>query len=392
MIKRALFLVEVPFGKRDFDRFGIELLLQNGFQVDIWDLSYILRPQLSQNQNPADVFSYDRLTVFYDKHELYSKLSSLSKKDFVVNLVGYNYLSLGIYKALSTSNVNYAIFMSNALPSLRKSGFSNFLKKCKNLYPPTPKRIWQPIFLRLPFQWFGIKPAALILAGGAKCFMGKYPATRETEILSCHALDYDLYLKESHAPVVECPIAVFLDQYLPFNRDYALSNIKPFISADRYYPLLNKFFRLVKNNLGFKVVIAAHPSSHYEENSNYFNGYECIKGKTIQLIKDSQLVLAHDSTALNFANLFYKPVLFLTSSELDCTFEGAYIREMSKWFGKKPISMDDNIEIDWKEELKVNRDVYNHYRQSYIKEEGSEELPFWQIVANRLKKGFCDEK
>jgi hypothetical protein len=29
---------------------------------------------------------------------------------------------------------------------------------------------------------------------------------------------------------------------------------------------------------------------------------------------------------------------------------------------------------------------YNRYRRDYIKTEHSEDLPFWQIVANRLKR------
>ena len=43
--------------------------------------------------------------------------------------------------------------------------------------------------------------------------------------------------------------------------------------------------------------------------------------------------------------------------------------------------------INWSEPLKLGTPShYEHYRRAYIKTENSAELPFWQIVANRLKK------
>jgi hypothetical protein len=36
-------------------------------------------------------------------------------------------------------------------------------------------------------------------------------------------------------------------------------------------------------------------------------------------------------------------------------------------------------------ELVINEEDYCDYRNLYIKKDGTDELPFWQIVANRLK-------
>ena len=89
---------------------------------------------------------------------------------------------------------------------------------------------------------------------------------------------------------------------------------------------------------------------------------------------------------MNFANLFNKPVIFLTSSNLDSSFLGHQIKVMASWFGKSPIYFDTDIEINWERELTVSAKRYEHYRQAYIKTKNSEDLPFWQIVANRLKR------
>lgn len=389
MIKNIVFLVEAPFGKRDFDRFGIEFLCQNDFYVEVWDLTFIINSQL-RDQDYSKVFYYfDGLTVFYEKQKVINKLLGLTKKEFVFNFLGYNYSSFAIYEALSMTKVDYAVLMANVLPSFNRKVISgNIFDKCKRLYPFKMDKFLNPIINKVPSQWLGIKPASLALVGGSRSLLRNRIIDRETELLFCHAFDYDLYLKEFQTPCKERPIAVFLDQCVPFPGDKIFTGIKACISADKYYLLLNNFFQLVEKKMRIKIVVAVHPRSPKESILKYFKGYECVSGQTISLVKNSRFILAHDSTSLNFANLFYKPVIFLTSYDLDTTLRGRCTREMAMWFGKKPIFIDSNVDIDWEGESRVDKAVYDCYRRCYIKREDSDALPFWQIVANRLKKGF----
>ena len=256
------------------------------------------------------------------------------------------------------------------------------------MFKASPKNILNYIFQRLPFYLFSVKPAKIILAGGEECIKNHYPTNANTEVLWAHLLDFDLYLEEKNNPVSERLIAVFIDEYTPFHPDCIVAGIKPYVAPDRYYFLLNNFFKLIENKLGLELVIAAHPRSHYENHPDYFEGRKCIRGQTIKLIRKSKLVLSHSSTALSFANLFYKPVVFITSSELNRSYQGPLIIEMAKLFGKKPIFIDKNNDIDWKFELIVDNNLYDNYRRGYIKTKHSENFPFWQIVANRLKEEF----
>ncbi len=388
-------MVESPFNQRDFQRYGIELLFENGFDVEVWDLSNILNPHLTKNYEPPDAIDWPGCSLLNDKKVALEKIRALPSDTFVINFIGYWQKSFGIYRTISSSQARYAVHMANALPSLemgRKEGlFSFYLKRLSKV---TGKKLFQLMknlararFYHLPFTWLGIKPASLILAGGRQCLKCPYPVDNSTEILWAHTMDYDLYLRERDGPFSERPIAVFLDEYLPFHPDYIQFRTQPPIAAEKYYPLLSNFFNLVEQRLELKVVIAAHPRSHYEELPGYFGGRECIRDKTLRLVRESRLVLAHGSTALNFANLFHKPVIFLTSSDLDKSGYGAFIKTMANWFGKNPICVDGDTAIDWGQELTVNISHYERYRRAYIKTEQSEDIPFWQIVANRLKKG-----
>ena len=103
------------------------------------------------------------------------------------------------------------------------------------------------------------------------------------------------------------------------------------------------------------------------------------------MIRESEFVIAHSSTSPNFAVLFGKPVIFVTTNKLEQSSQEPFITEMASWFGKQPINIDSPTEIDWDKELTVDKEAYSKYKNSYIKKNGSEELPFWQVVSNKIR-------
>lgn len=388
-IKKVIFFVQAPFNQRDFERFGINILRENKFDVEVWDATFVLRPNLRSGSRLAIDFECKGLKIYENRKSFCSEIAALDKTDFVINTIPYNGSTIDIYRSLSVSGAHYGVMMSNILPSFKRSGVLGIAKMCKNIFTFNLNRAYGKLLHILPFRLFGIKPARIIFAGGSQYFINIYPATAKTEVLACHTFDYDLFIKESRLENSSKGKAVFLDQDLSSHSDYAFNGMmEPFISEDRYSFLLNKFFNGVKKKTGLDITIAAHPRLSCRTEKNVFNGYEVTRGKTASLIRESKLVLAHDSTALGLANLFRKPVIFITSSELDKTREGAYIREMAKWFGKSPIFMDQDLEnIDWDKEFYVNEAVYDKYKENYIKMKGSEEQSYWQIVAKRIGKG-----
>ncbi len=58
---------------------------------------------------------------------------------------------------------------------------------------------------------------------------------------------------------------------------------------------------------------------------------------------------------------------------------------MASLLGKKPIDIEKVYEIDLERELSVNEEFYESYKNAYVKYEGAEELPVWQLFANYLK-------
>lgn len=391
-IKRIIFLTRTTFNYRDFQRFGVELLQQSGFTIEFWDTTPVLDPATYRQYQPPDPYKFDGLRVFYEKDVLLKEISNLASDTFVIDTVHFEYKNLDFYQALSKSKAEYAVIMANALPvaSLqnRKYSLVSILQRKTKTFLKNPKEVlWRKKILpHLPIRLFGVKPAKIILAGGEKSLTYHFPVNRNTEILWIHSFDYDLYLEKAENKLIDSTTAVFLDEYLPFHPD-DLSNPKFFkIDPMKYYTCLNSFFDRIERELSLKVIIAAHPKALYENMPNIFHGRRCIRGQTIGLVKTCRLVLTHASTAISFAVLLNKPLVFINSTGLDKSPTDMLIRTMANYFGKAPIFMDSTNKIDWEQQLMINLELYKKYRREYIKTEQSPDLYFWQIVANRLKQ------
>ena len=384
-ITKIIYLIESPFNQRDYKRFGVDIFIQDGFEVYVWDFTPFLHPEVYRKVNVPDPITYKKYRRFLTKREALSAILKEFHGSFVVSLIGYNFKSFSIFRALSKNKISYSVSMSNALPSVTQKKLQP-IDVLKKILRATPKKLINYVFVPIPYRYLGIKSACFNLAGGEYSTHYKYPVSPKTETLWLHTLDYDIFLKERNKLVpTKKNMGVFLDSYLPFHPDFIHQQVPPPTTPKEYYPLLCRFFDLLENNYGIRINIAAHPRSRYEELPDYFGGRSVIRGKTVHMVRESGFVVAHSSTALNFAVLFGKPVIFITTDKLQQSSQGPFIKLMASWFGKLPININNPIEIDWDKELTVDEKAYSKYKNSNIKKNGSEELPFWQVVSNKIK-------
>jgi hypothetical protein len=399
-IKKIIYFTYFTFGKRDYERFGIEIIKNNEFDVEVWDFTPFLYPEVYQKQTIPDLIDYKKhnCTLFLKYIDALNKIKYLESDTLIISLINFNYKTYLLFKELSKANIPYALLITNTIPSYKnvnnysipnRERLINLLRKIKNLNFEKLKR---RIFCLIPFKWFCINYPEFILAGAAQALIDYNPPIgKETRVVWGHTLDYDLYLKDLLKPSM-CELkgikyAVFIDEYWPFAEDYIFMGFKNPTTPERYYVSLCRFFNSVEKETGFKVIIAAHPRSMYEKHQDYFEGRLCIRGKTIELVRDSVFVLMHYSTSTNFAILYSKPVLFFVTDDMekfkvdmDC------VRAYSFVLNKQYINIDKTYSIDWNKELIIDKETYANYKENYIKKRGTREVPFWQIAADEIKK------
>ena len=408
MIKKIILFIESPYSTRDHKRFGVEILTQNGFQIEIWDFSNIFYPNLDLKL--YDNFEFAGLKKFYSKNEVIDAISKLTSEDMIITWFHYRHFEyLWIYRSISKWKIPYSVLQFTAVPYFGKSlmskvtGFKNrpisrFRIFLKRLYTFIVFRKWwivkkyfyffiERIFVRIPFRFFGVRAAFFWFAGTELSMkVYKLPVDCNTKIVSIHAFDYDLFLERKDQKTVQWPkTAIFLDEYLPFNEEFIMFKETQLVSADKYYSSLCQFFDLVEREQGLQVEIAAHPRSHYDRHPDYYGARNTYFGKTIDLVKDARLVITHCTTSLNYAVLYYKPVIFVITDEMVGKKWTGFVYDLAASIGKVPINIDQNYDIDWGKELTVDKKRYDEFKNLFIKKAGTKELNSWQIVADSIK-------
>ena len=209
-----------------------------------------------------------------------------------------------------------------------------------------------------------------------------------TKILWTHSLDYNIYLKnigKKNKP--SSNQAVFLDPQAPlFPGDCLALGIEPPMTVENYFTSVCGFFDIAEKQFDIKVKIAAHPKSNHPPYPEYYGNRQTLLGDTFGMIKNSRFVMSHGSTAIEFAILLKKPVIFLTTKEIEGDpIISSEIKAFAHSMEKTVINIDEPLAVNWEKELFVDEKIYDEYINFHIKKRGTEELDTWQILANQLK-------
>ena len=214
-------------------------------------------------------------------------------------------------------------------------------------------------------------------------------ANKKNRIIKAHNFDYDLYLgKRNNILSQERDYAVFIDQNLCYHPEYLYNGSSPFVTPEKYYPALGNGFREICRMINMEIKVAAHPRNCPQNLDGFSkNGITLAQGNTDELIANASLVIAHYSTALQLAILFRKPILFITTDELQNSPAKGYIEQYASSINQNYYNLENLPDLRNKNEfLNYNDEIYSKYISKYIKIKGSPELPLWDIVISRIEE------
>jgi hypothetical protein len=380
--KRIIFIVESTFNKRDFKRFGVEILMGRGFCVEIWDFTPFLNSNYYRNYTVPDQINFSSHRTFNTKKKAFNALFELdSKKDNVITVFNTNRKTVFVFNYLKKNEINFGLLVLGAIPSnrLRLPVF----QKIKNIIS-RPKYSIKNIYQRLINFLIKKHIANFIIVGGDADKIKAIQSVNYNEtskLVSAHTFDYDDYLKEKQTTtnlINGEKYAVMLDEYNLYHPDNLLVGIS--VNPKTYYKDLNKFFTNIEHFFGMPVIIAEHPRSNSEKMKNSYGGRKRVFGKTIQLVKNAELVLAHSSTSLNYAVLYNKPVVFLSSSDYSVNYKNS-VHSFAKVLSKTPVDVSNptNILTSF---LEINDEAYKRYIDLFIKSPNTPQKFLWEIFAD----------
>ena len=382
-MKKIFFLLPGQFLRREYFRFGIDILKKN-FLVKTLDFTPWLNPELYQDYPNKAFYFRNNVSISSEKDLL--NLLNTTQPDIVVDALSNNKKAKRIKKIIKqNSKILFVGLFINTIPHPKTN-----IKEILKILILKPKKFFYKLFKFVNINYFYNFKFDPCIVGGLHA-MSK---TKTKELILGHCMDYDIYLDIKNKPVNNNnSYAVFIDDGMTHHSDYSILNQKPPISVDDYYPLLAKFLNKFAIEIKLPVLFATHPKTPdhiIEKFPNLLKGIKYQIGNTAELVRNSKMVLLHQSTAFSFAVLFNKPVVFLTSNKLRDSWIGPRIDNFAKSVNGQIINMDNDLNkpLDFQNLLKIDKSKYKNYLDQYLKVPNSPDIPLWEIFSKYIEKHF----
>jgi hypothetical protein len=382
-------LVKNPFVQRDYQRMGIEEL-QRHFEVRILDCTAWLMPKAIETRGQSTL-DLANLVFIHSLADLRREIKG-DGGGFAVDYVGqFSLTAILLFHHLRKKRIKLVVMDSGAypLPNEEKISVVSESKLAYALKSNYLRRVLDALCHKtlikiLPDQ----TPDFALVSGGS---WRAYPRfSRAKKIISAHSFDYDRYLQLKNAPPLrDFDYAVYLDENITDHEDNVELGYTSPVSAKRFLSSFNRFLYAFEQASGMPVLVAGYPTSRQELRHGMFGDREMIYGQTAELIRDAKVVFAHASTAISFAVVWRRPVIFLTSDEMAQSWYQPWIAAPCNILGSALV----NIDIDLPEPENVarwqGRDAagYQAYEETYIKSAGSPEVSMWDIFLEVKRDG-----
>lgn len=205
-----------------------------------------------------------------------------------------------------------------------------------------------------------------------------------------HNLNYDKVLDMDRREPDTKPYAVYIDQNLPVDHQVQV-NGEEMMSEQVFWERMRALFDRFKRETGLEdVVVCAHPNRSRASIQQISSSCEVVQFETEQWIRDSALVIAHASTALDFAVIFEKPTCFIALPEMRrndqfVTMTRTYANKLGRRINVLSDPLPQNL--DW------GRDetAYAQFKRNFIKHPGTPDVNSWEFITNVLRESSSSE-
>ncbi len=397
-MNKVVYLIEQPLSIWNYNRFGIQNWLDRGWNIEVWDLTQFLNPVIFETfkNNNVEIKKFDGYIPISSESILKQQCSVVNKPAYYVDCIANHSPHARIKKYLAQIGVTRIMSYLGFQPPLYSGGSTSdklvnrIIIRLGLLIKTGPVNAikWIINSVRMKLVSSSFKPGVIVVSGEKSIPKNVSSA----DIVAAHNLDYDLFLKlkdiNDSSELIKQPYAVFLDQDVCFHSDLLFEFDVPPVKPENYFPRLCTTLREISDSLGYSLCVAGHPRSPCKQkHSDYFEGIPVKYGVTAELIKNCSVVVCHNSTAIQLAVLFKKPLIFLTTEQLEQLDAGKHIPVMAAALGKSIIYIDqDTSDVNWVNELKIDYGKYSDYKRNYVKMENSSEKPSWDILIDFLEK------
>ena len=404
---KPILLVLYPYPVSEFLYSLMELdYFEPYLDVIVWDVSMLANPTYASALDYArasrnNIMSISTWTQFFrivaDLKEL-SQTHALTIRTFPATNAAEFLIATHLYYSFRKSPVKRFDVINPGLPLLTTSPangsphkipstgliarFKVFIQHISSLQELNT-RIAETIFRTLARTYSGALTHRLV-AGQSYLPEAVRRRKQDSTLIFGHSDDYSAYLRNSVHYTAKTPdqpkFAVMLDAPGPaFPDDDIQLGRKPPSTAAVWYPALAKFFDQLESHTGVSVEIAGHYKSTHPPIAACFGNRAVHYGRTLELVRDCEFVITLCSTAVSYAVVFRKPLIFIISDEiLADRFSLRWPLHMASWLGTVPVNIDIPP-TNFTSLLQVNESKYKAYESACLTS-ATTSRPNYQII------------
>ena len=399
MKTQIVVLVNQFLNRTNYERFNLDYK-NKSINIIFWSLTPMLNKKVFEEYCTKDYrkISHENFIYLRSYREIFKNVKKLRKNTIFLNLAGKNFFIICLEFFLKFKDCIKIEVSDNFFYLTEKKKYQNKYKDLNTLlnfgYIFTILKILNYIYKKILVKFYNsieIKPKFYfthndylyqkLIHKKKKVFKYKLNQVSQAE---------KFYRRKSKNNSI-----VYVDQEFENSFEQKITKNKfNLINKEKYFDCLNLIFKKIeKKNKNKKIIIASH---FRRSNKNLPNlGRKFFFDKTIELIYNSKLIIAHNSTAINFAILFNKPIILLNFSILDSLalinskVTESFVDELS--IQKINIDLDYNFDLKKIKKLnfsKIRLAKYNKYKNNYLffKKNKNISNSIWDSISENINR------
>ena len=389
-MKRIAFFFENKLINVQKTRWGISYYLRKKIKIKIFNIGPITRPEYFKKYFPLDRIKFPKEIILANEKQTLDEIKNIDSKTLVFFNITKSNKTKFIFDAIEKKDIKYVYIKTGNIPDKSRTIFE--IIKFLFLFPiATIKKILSKYN---DLDNFGKKPKYIFCAG-KKHYTDSKKKFKNSKIIKIPSFDCGekivISKKKLNLFKNSKDYAVYLD--IGYNHPDILYPYKKYFfqeSAKEYnarYNPLNNFFKKFISSTNLDLKIAAHPGMQDKKNPIKFG--KIYFNKTIELISKCKIVLLNRSTAIHFAVLFQKPLMWLIADNYPIN-DKRWTNIQADYFNKKPINMSVvkfNKEI-FNKEIKFNKKIYSDFKKDFIVDIENPNKASYEIIFNSINKNL----
>ena len=232
----------------------------------------------------------------------------------------------------------------------------------------------------------------IVFVAGNKFINRIKKQNKKTIVVPISTIDYSKILIKKRNKIKSIKYSNNYAVYIS-DRDYNMppeealqdKNIKSKLSFYGWHkPLLN-FFDNLEKKFNLKIIIAAHPKAIKKNNIKMFSPRRVFFDKTYKLIEHCKFVILLRSSAINYAVIYKKPIIFLTGKELTDA-QNISISSIANHFNQTPFNINSKFDRNrFNRYLDFKKKSFTKFKKDYISDLQNDR-PNFEIINDKISK------